>query len=367
MPVYKDKKYGTWYSSVYYKDWTGKTKRTTRRGFATRKEAVEWEASFRVKESGDLDMTFGEFYELYEKDKKPQIKMSTWITKEAIIKSRLLPYFGNRKMNEIKATDIIKWQNEMLSLENGKNGKYAQTYLKSCQAQLSCIFNHACKLYGLRINPIHQAGSFKQDEKVEMKFWTKEEYLTFIQAIADKQESYVAFEILYWCGLRMGECLALTPADFDFEKLEIRVNKTYQKLKGKDVITTPKTANSNRRIAMPDFVAEEVKTYISMLYGVKDSQRIFSNMSKGKFHHEMDRGCKATGVKRIRIHDLRHSHVSLLINMGFDAVAIAKRMGHESIRVTYRYAHMFPGEQIKMAQKLSDEREDFFNVGEDKR
>ena len=79
--------------------------------------------------------------QLYEKDKKPQIKMSTWITKEAIIKSRLLPYFGNRKMNEIKATDIIKWQNEMLSLENGKNGKYAQTYLKSCQAQLSCIFN----------------------------------------------------------------------------------------------------------------------------------------------------------------------------------------------------------------------------------
>ena len=122
MPVYKDKKYGTWYSSVYYKDWTGKTKRTTKRGFATRKEAVEWEASFRVKESGNLDMTFGEFYELYEKDKKPQVKMSTWITKEAIIKTRILPYFENRKINEIRATDIIKWQNEMLGLENGKNG-----------------------------------------------------------------------------------------------------------------------------------------------------------------------------------------------------------------------------------------------------
>lgn len=277
-----------------------------------------------------------------------------------------MPYFENRKMSEIKATDIIKWQNELLKQKDGPNGAYSQAYLKTCQAQLSAIFNHACRFYGLRINPIHQAGGFKQDRKPEMMFWTKEEYLTFVQAIADKQESYVAFEILYWCGLRMGECLALTPSDFDFEKLELRVSKSYQSIKGKDVITTPKTANSNRVIAMPDFVAEEVKTYISMLYGVKPHQRIFSNMSKGKFHHEMDRGCKATGVKRIRIHDLRHSHVSLLINMGFDAVAIAKRMGHESIRVTYRYAHMFPGEQIKMAQKLSDEREEFFNVGEDK-
>lgn len=362
MPVYKDKKTGTWYTSIYYKDWTGKTKRTTKRGFSTRKEAVEWEASFRIKEAGDLDMTFGEFFEIYKNDMKPKLKLSTWITKENIVNSRILPYFADRKMNEIKPTDVISWQNELLNLDNGKNGKYTQTYLKTCQAQLSAIFNHACRFYGLKVNPTHQAGGFKQDKKPEMLFWTKEEYLKFIQAIADKQESYVAFEILFWCGLRMGECLALTPADFDFERKEIRINKSYQKIKGEDVITTPKTANSNRTISMPDFVAEEVKVYISMLYGIKDNQRIFSNMSKSKFHHELDRGCKASGVKRIRVHDLRHSHVSLLINMGFDAVSIAKRMGHESISITYNYAHMFPGEQIKMAERLSNEREEFFSV-----
>lgn len=82
MPVYKDKKYGTYYSSIYYKDWTGKTKRTTKRGFSTRKEAVEWEATFRVKEAGDLDMTFGDFAELYEQDMKPKLKLSTWVTKK---------------------------------------------------------------------------------------------------------------------------------------------------------------------------------------------------------------------------------------------------------------------------------------------
>lgn len=362
MPVYKDNKYGTWYSSVYYKDWTGATKRTTKRGFPTRREALDWEASFRIKESGDLDMTFGEFITLYEADMKPKLKLSTWITKEALIKKRILPYFENRKMSEIKATDVIKWQNELLKSEDGKDGKLSQTYLKSCQSQLSAIFNHACKLYGLKINPTHQSGGFVQDEIPEMRFWTKEEYLTFVQAIADKHESYVGFEILYWCGLRLGECLALTPSDFDFEKLEVHITKSYQKIHGMDIITTPKTKNSIRVISMPDFVADEVKAYIDMLYGVGKHQRIFSNMSKTKFHEEMKRGCKISGVKRIRVHDLRHSHVSLLINMGFDAVAIAKRMGHESIRVTYRYAHMFPGEQIKMAQKLSDEREDFFNV-----
>ena len=70
----------------------------------------------------------------------------------------------------------------------------------------------------------------------------------------------------------------------------------------------------------------------------------------------MDRGSKAAGVKRIRIHDLRHSHISLLIEMGFSAVAIADRVGHESIDITYRYAHLFPSTQNEMADKLSSIR-----------
>lgn len=69
----------------------------------------------------------------------------------------------------------------------------------------------------------------------------------------------------------------------------------------------------------------------------------------------MERGCKLSGVKRIRIHDLRHSHISLLIDMGFSAVAIADRVGHESIDITYRYAHLFPSKQIEMADRLDME------------
>lgn len=79
-------------------------------------------------------------------------------------------------------------------------------------------------------------------------------------------------------------------------------------------------------------------------------------MTKSYLHHEMDRGAKEAGVKRIRIHDLRHSHVSLLIEMGFSALAIADRVGHESVDITYKYAHLFPSKQQEMAQKLDMER-----------
>ena len=151
------------------------------------------------------------------------------------------------------------------------------------------------------------------------------------------------------------ELLALTPADFDFEAGTVKINKSYQRLHGEDVITTPKTKKSNRTIKMPNFLCDEMRDYLGMLYGVKKKDRIFT-VTKSYLHHEMDRGAKEAGVKRIRIHDLRHSHISLLIDMGFSAVAIADRVGHESIEITYRYAHLFPSKQTEMADKLDFER-----------
>ena len=193
------------------------------------------------------------------------------------------------------------------------------------------------------------------EQPKEMEFWTKEEYLKFADAMMDKPVSFYAFEMLYWCGIREGELLALTPADFDFEKGTVKISKSYQRLHGEDVITSPKTKKSNRTIKMPKFLCEEMQDYLRMLYGVKKKDRIFT-VTKSYLHHEMDRGAKAAGVKRIRIHDLRHSHISLLVDMGFSAVAIADRVGHESIEITYRYAHLFPSKQVEMADKLNMER-----------
>lgn len=189
----------------------------------------------------------------------------------------------------------------------------------------------------------------------EMKFWTKEKYLTFSRAMMNKEESYHAFEILYWCGIRLGELLALTAEDFDFEKKTLRIYKSYQQIKGKDVITTPKTRKSNRVLTLPDFLVDEMQDYISRLPYLKVDDRIFT-ITKSGLHHEMDRGCRETGVKRIRVHDLRHSHVSMLIEMGFSAVDIANRVGHESVKVTYRYAHMFPNKDLMIAKKLNISR-----------
>ena len=189
----------------------------------------------------------------------------------------------------------------------------------------------------------------------EMLFWTKDEYLKFADVMMDKPLSYYAFEMLYWTGIREGELLALTPANFDFEKQTVTINKSFQHLNGRDIITSPKTEKSNRTIKLPNFLCDEIQDYLKMLYDVGLEDRMFP-VTKSYLHREMDRGAKEAGVKRIRIHDIRHSHVSLLIDMGFSATAIADRVGHESIDITYNYAHLFPSKQAEMADKLDMER-----------
>ena len=129
---------------------------------------------------------------------------------------------------------------------------YAGTYLKTLQAQLSCIFNHAVRFYSLPNNPVRVAGALGQHDSDEMKFWTKEEYMKFIPTMASKTYSYMAFELLYWCGIRMGELRALTPADFDFDNNTLSITKSYQRIQGEDVITKPKTKKSIRTVVMPE-------------------------------------------------------------------------------------------------------------------
>ena len=355
MPVFKNEDNGTWYVMARYVNWKGERKQKCKRGFATKREAQEWERMFKLQTSSDLDMSFEAFTELYINDVKNRLKENTWLTKEHIIRTKILPYFGKLKISEISTKEIITWQNEMLAYRDEKKKPYSQTYLKTLHNQLSAIFNHAVRYYELRSNPAAKVGNMGREEHKEMLFWTKEEYLKFIDAMMDKPMLYYAFEILYWCGIREGELLALTPADFDFEKKTLRINKSYQRLQGKDVITTPKTKKSNRVIQMPDFLCDEMQDYSEQLYGLEPDSRIFP-LSKYALKRGMAFGCKAAGVKIIRIHDLRHSHVSLLINMGYSAVAIGNRVGHESVEITYRYAHLFPTVQKEMADKLNVER-----------
>ena len=342
---------------MYYRftDWRGERKQTTKRGFTTKREAQAWEREQLNMVKADLDMTFGSFVDTYTVDMKNRIKENTWQMKEHIIRTKILPYFETRKICDIRPKDIIAWQNEMLEGKTKADKPYSPRYLKTIHNQLSAIFNHAVKFYGLKENPAAKVGNMGKAKGSEMLFWTQDEYKKFADAMMDKPMSYYAFEMLYWCGIREGELLALTPADFDFANETVRINKSYQRLKGQDVITTPKTKKSNRIITMPQFLCEEMQEYLKQFYNVEPDSRIFP-ISKHYLHHEMNRGSKETGVKRIRIHDLRHSHISLLIDMGFTALAIADRVGHESIDITYRYAHLFPTRQTEMAEKLDVQR-----------
>ena len=355
MSIHKDNATGKWRVVYRYTDWTGETHQSSKRGFPTKREAQMWERELLLKKEAKLDMTFESFYEIYVEDMQNRIRDNTWGTKTNIARTKILPYFGKRKIGEIEPRDIIAWQNELLAIRQPNGKPYSASYLQKIHSQLSAIFNHAVNFYHLPSNPAQKAGNMGKEEHREMLFWTKEEYLKFADAMMDKPVSYYAFEILYWCGLRMGELLALTPADFNFETHTLRINKSYQRLHREDVITPPKTLKSNRTIKMPQFLCDEMQDYLKMLYEPKEDERIFT-ISKSYLHHEMNRGSKVSGVKRIRVHDLRHSHVSLLINMGFTVLAIADRMGHESIDITYRYAHLFPSEQTQMAEQLDIER-----------
>ena len=355
MAVYKEEKTNTWRVVYRFVDWMGEKKQTQKRGFKTRREAVAWEHEQMNKAKTNLEMTFASFVGQYEQDVQPRLRENTWETKENILRTKLLPYFGKLKMCNITAQQIRTWQNELIHFRDEEGQPYSPVYLKTIHNQLSAVFNHAVRYYNLQDNPCLKAGSMGKKKNREMLFWTKDEYLKFAEIMMDKPLVYYAFEMLYWCGIREGELFALTPADFDFEKGTVTINKSYQRIRGEDKITPPKTEKSNRTITMPQFLVDEMRDCIKLIYGIEPDQRIFI-ISKSALHREMERGAKEAGVKRIRIHDLRHSAISLLIDMGFSATAIADRVGHESIDITYNYAHLFPSRQTEMADKLNIER-----------
>ncbi|WP_405373547.1 site-specific integrase [Pseudobutyrivibrio sp.] len=354
MPVYKDEKCGTWFSKFRYKDWTGKTKDKMKRGFKTRREAVEWETNFKARQAGDLEMNLKSFVDIYVEERFPRLKKSTRARKENIINTKIIPYFGKRPICEISSADVIKWQNHLINEVDPRSGKnFTKSYLKAIHAELNAIFNYACRYYKLPINPAAVAGNIGDESEINVDFWTLDEYKKFAEEIMDVPAAYYAFEVLYWMGIREGELLALTPKDIDFKRKTMTICKTYQVIKGEHIITSPKTNKSNRTIVMPDFLCEELMDYMEMLPNLKDDDRLFKVLSKTILFRYLKTGAEKAGVKRIRVHDLRHSHVSLLIDMGYSAVAIADRLGHESIHVTYKYAHMFPNVQNDMANQLN--------------
>ena len=353
MKAEKDKKTGKWLIQYRYTDWQGKRRKSTKRGFATKREAEEWLRNFLITQKADFDMKFEDFWKMYCADMETRLREHTMRTKKYIVELKILPYFGNKRVNDITAADIRQWQNELIKMG------YSPTYLKTINNQLSAIFNYAVRYYDLKSNPCAKAGSMGKSKAEEMDFWTGEEFRRFIDSVMNKRLSYMVFMTLYWTGMRLGELLALNPKDVDLEKRTISITKSYQRLGKKDVITPPKTPKSKRVITIPEFLAADIKDYMDSLYELQENDRLFP-ITKYYLEHEMQRGIKESGVKRIRVHDLRHSHASMLIELGFSPLEIANRLGHEKVETTLNtYAHLYPNKQTKLAERLDSEyRED---------
>ena len=346
MKAERDAKTGKWLIQYRYTDWQGNRKKSTKRGFDTKREAEEWVRNFLMSQQADFNMYFEDFLKLYYEDMAARIRENTMNTKKYIIDLKILPYFGKKSINSITPADIRKWQNELMSQG------YSQTYLRTINNQLTAIFNYAVKYYDLKSNPCRKAGSMGKNQADEMNFWTKEEFSDFADSIMDKQDSYTAFTTLFWTGMRIGELLALTPGDINFEEKTISISKSYQRIKRKDVITPPKTPKSNRIITVPDFLLADIKDYMNSIYGLKDTDRLFP-LTKSFIEHEMQRGIKNSGVKRIRVHDIRHSHCALLFEMGIAPLEVADRLGHERVETTLNiYAHIYPNKQKHLSDKL---------------
>ena len=348
MPAYKDEKTGKWFAKFYYTNWQGIKKQKWKRGFATKKEALGFERDFLEKQSANPDMTFQNLYEIYMEDMAARLKQSTLLTKKTVLQTHILPFFGSKPINEIKASDVRRWQAKLM----GSPNNYSQTYLKKINTELNSIINYAKRFYDLNTNPCGKAGTIGKAKAEEMDYWTYDEYIAFREGVKDKPLSYICFEVLYWTGMREGELLALSPADIDFDNKLISINRTYQRIGGKDVFTSPKTRKSKRKIPIPDFLCQELSDYIQSRYMLDADERLFP-ITKSYLSHEMIRGCKNTGVKKIRIHDIRHSHASLLINQGCDALMLADRLGHEKVSTTLNtYSHLFPHKQQELVHSL---------------
>ena len=353
MPAYKYKtKSGKqlWYCSFHYKDWQNESKRKVKRGFATRKEALEYERTFLDKGKKDPTLLFSTLVDEYTADLSSRIKPTTLAHKKYVIQDKITPYFGKTRVCDIDPRKIRLWQNELIEYQDSSGRGYAETYLRSIHTEMSAIMNYAVRYYGLEKNPCLAAGTIGKSKASEMTIWSREQFESAL--VYEKRPAYqLALCTLFYTGMRGGELLALTPADIPKGRKIIRINKNFAVVDGEELFLTPKTEGSIRDIAIHEKLYDDLQDYIDSLELEKD-ERIFYFKRSGLLH-SLQKIIKKSGQPPIRIHDLRHSHASMLIEMGVPVTEISKRLGHDSPATTLRiYSHLYPGKERNVADLL---------------
>lgn len=283
-----------------------------------------------------------------------KIDVTTAERKRRAFDNMLLPYFATKPINKIDELDILNWQSwvQQKGFDKFPGVGYAPTYLKTINNEMSAIMNYGVRYYKLPYNPCQKAGSMGKADADAMQIWTLDQFEQFI-GYSDKSGATLAFSVLFWTGIREGELLALTPADF-LPSLKLSISKNFAYVEGENIIKDPKSESSKRCIAIPQFLYDEVQEYINGLYGMEPTDRIFM-FTKHLLTREIKRVAAMAGLEPIRVHDLRHSHASLLIEMGFNILMISERLGHKNVQTTWNtYAHLYPDKGRQIAFGLQE-------------
>lgn len=329
----------------------GKKKTEKKEAFKTKKEAQIYEREFLLKETSTPEMSFNSLVELYIEDIKTRIRKNTYEIKEAIIRTKVLPYFKDKQINNITPADVRRWQNELISQN------YSQTYIKTIHNQLSAIFNYAIRYHNLSKNPAKEAGSVGKKKADRVSFWTAEESNKAIKYINEYDYvSKISLEILFWTGMRQGELYALTPQDINFKNNTISISKSLVVLNNGEInINKTKTETSERIVEIPNFLINEIKEFMNRyVEPLKPNERIFKT-TKSNLSRKINFIAKKAEIKKIRVHDLRHSHASMLIDLGFSPLMVKERLGHQNIETTLEtYSHLYQTKNQELMNKLEN-------------
>lgn len=364
MPVYQDKKSKLWFFRCYITEKNGIRKQRQKNGFKTKREALASERDFLNNKQKELirkdndnnEILFSKLWEEYSMHAKIKQKKQSYRKTVSKFNNHILPFFKDYKINDITATIYIKWQTTL------KEKGFSYKYLSSIHGSMVTILNYAIKFYDLKSNVASQVGNFSNGniKPSRIDFWTYDEFKCFISKV-DNIIYKTFYETLYFTGLRQGECLALKWKDITDDFIDIYKTIAKEKDDGNYIINTPKTKGSIRKIKMHSYLIKTLKNlkeYYKNMINFDDDWFVFGGikpLSPTTIARRKDYYCKEASVKKIRIHDFRHSHVSLLISKGVPITAISKRLGHSNIEMTFNtYAHLIPEDEIKTINVLDD-------------
>ena len=372
MPVYneKDKKKWTkkgehYYFRCYYIDLNGKKRQKQSKMYISSAIAKIEERSFLEKTSVTndsnkkikFDTAFLEWLEV----KKMQVKPSTYYCIVHKTQKHILSFFSESFLNDIYVPQINEWYDNIWDNKNciGYNNVII-TYAKE-------IFSLARDNYGID-NKILGKFQKKKDSSVknkikdsEINYWTPQQFLKFINVVNDDLDNLM-YRFLYYTGLRLGEMIALTWDDIDFKRQTITINKSFTNKCEEEtyVITSPKTNNSVRVVDIDNNLISLLRKHYeneSKIYNFNNNVFVFGNfvhIAPTTFKRHIDKYITIAGVKRITPHGFRHSHVSLLINLGCDSREVAERIGDTVQIVEKTYYHMFPQKKKHTVEVLNN-------------